>query len=399
MSDERQPAAPVQQGATELPDSIRVPLDSLHADALYLTSRVAQGTMSAVRLSQVIRERIDAAKAALQAAPQQWQSLTDGEWVNIVNSDEVKNEGSDVHGAVCVAFKMIEKRLREKNEFSHPAPGAGEQEAVAYLDIGAGGYLDIGSDLSDDDLLKLPKGRHMLGIIGTYGVDGYKAAAHPVEAQQAASENAPLSDFQEGQWWIAALDAMVKDAGTQDQKRAVAVVHHLLRASRAAATAPAGHDIPQLAEHITKFVIDGADTARLNWLDATNARFRMDWKATVAPAGNVSIRSIIRPVGKLTTIREAIDSVMPDALPEPQQVEITAPAVEVVTEDIERMAVNRYRPVPAGVIAYKVLAGDGDRSLFSGTKDECYIVARKLTEAFLDGAFSALALARKGGAK
>lgn len=51
--------------AAELTDDIRVPLDSLHADALYLASRVAQGTMSAVRLSQVIRERIDAAKAAL----------------------------------------------------------------------------------------------------------------------------------------------------------------------------------------------------------------------------------------------------------------------------------------------------------------------------------------------
>lgn len=57
-------------GVTELPDDIRVPLDSLHADALYLTSRVAQSTMSAVRLSQVIRERIDAAKAALAGAAQ-----------------------------------------------------------------------------------------------------------------------------------------------------------------------------------------------------------------------------------------------------------------------------------------------------------------------------------------
>lgn len=59
--------------------------------------------------------------------------------------------------------------------------------------------------------------------------------------------------------------------------------------------------------------------------------------------------------------------------------------------DVERIAVNRYRPVPAGVITYKVVAGDGTRSLFSGTKDECEIVARKLTEAFLDGAHVALA--------
>lgn len=45
-----------------------------------------------------------------------WKSLTDREWVNIVNSDAVKSEGDDVHGAVCAAFKLIEAKLREKNE-------------------------------------------------------------------------------------------------------------------------------------------------------------------------------------------------------------------------------------------------------------------------------------------
>ncbi len=53
-----------------------------------------------------------------------------------------------------------------------------------------------------------------------------------------ASGDEPLTEFQEGQWWIAELDAMVKDAGTDDQKRAVAVVHHLLRASSAAPAEP-----------------------------------------------------------------------------------------------------------------------------------------------------------------
>ena len=47
------------------------------------------------------------------------------------------------------------------------------QKAVAYLDLGAGGYMDIGTDLNDEQLALLPKGRHMLGIVGTYGVDGY----------------------------------------------------------------------------------------------------------------------------------------------------------------------------------------------------------------------------------
>ena len=61
-------------------------------------------------------------------------------------------------------------------------------EAVAYLDIGAGGYLDLGSDLPDERLLSLPKGRHALGIIGTYGIDGYVAA--PVTAADMADQGA-----------------------------------------------------------------------------------------------------------------------------------------------------------------------------------------------------------------
>ena len=57
------------------------------------------------------------------------------------------------------------------------APGAQPaQKEVAYLDLGTGGYMDIGTDLSDEQLASLPKGRHMLGIVGTYGVDGYVPA-------------------------------------------------------------------------------------------------------------------------------------------------------------------------------------------------------------------------------
>lgn len=52
------------------------------------------------------------------------------------------------------------------------------KDAVAYLDIGTGGYIDIGSDLSDEQLAALPKGRHMLGIIGTYGINGYEPVFH-----------------------------------------------------------------------------------------------------------------------------------------------------------------------------------------------------------------------------
>ena len=91
------------------------------------------------------------------------------------------------HESDCVeAAKTKLKALHAK-----PAP-----TAVAYLDLGTGGYMDIGTDLTDEELAAIPKGRHMLGIIGTYGVDGY-LPAHPapsvpdgvVEALQRLIEN------------------------------------------------------------------------------------------------------------------------------------------------------------------------------------------------------------------
>ena len=73
------------------------------------------------------------------------------------------------------------------------APSAQAQpakNAVAYLDLGTGGYMDIGTDLTDEELAALPKGRHMLGIIGTYGVDGYV----PAQTAPNVPEDAPFID-------------------------------------------------------------------------------------------------------------------------------------------------------------------------------------------------------------
>ena len=80
----------------------------------------------------------------------------------------------------CACDKLNEAYVR--NPMSLPLyalPGAQAQpakNAVAYLDLGTGGYMDVGTDLTDEELATLPKGRHMLGIIGTYGVDGYVPA-------------------------------------------------------------------------------------------------------------------------------------------------------------------------------------------------------------------------------
>jgi hypothetical protein len=53
-----------------------------------------------------------------------------------------------------------------------------------------------------------------------------------------------LSDFQEGQWWLAELDAVVAN-GTHDQKRAMAVVRNLLATVAANTTPPAAPEKSQ----------------------------------------------------------------------------------------------------------------------------------------------------------
>lgn len=67
--------------------------------------------------------------------------------------------------------------------FAAPTPDAAQPEVVAYLDIGAGGYIDLGSELSDEKLQALPFGRHALAIVGTFGVDGFVAHPTPDAAQ------------------------------------------------------------------------------------------------------------------------------------------------------------------------------------------------------------------------
>lgn len=82
-----------------------------------------------------------------------------------------------------------------------------EVGVVAYLDVGANGYRDLGSELSEDALQQLPKGRHALIVAGTYGIDGYTptppAPAQPVELDQIEQyrmQMAGISTAASGYW-------------------------------------------------------------------------------------------------------------------------------------------------------------------------------------------------------
>ena len=98
---------------------------------------------------------------------------------HVQNAEEIEHVAGDVskNGA---ELNMTGSAMRASHgqapAQAAPAAVAGPSEAVAYLDIGAGGYLDLGTDLSNEALSRLPKGRHALVIAGTYGIDGYTAA-------------------------------------------------------------------------------------------------------------------------------------------------------------------------------------------------------------------------------
>lgn len=116
-------------------------------------------------------------------------------------------------------------------------PSAGEQKPVAYLDIGAGGYVDLGSDLSPEQLQALPFGRHALAIIGTFGVDGYTAAPLP---EQVAQDSPPqgyamVSLKQLAQWneWVSLLAAYHLKADRHNVARRFVESINTIRAARA----------------------------------------------------------------------------------------------------------------------------------------------------------------------
>lgn len=91
-------------------------------------------------------------------------------------------------------WKYLAEQEREHAAELKDRAAQTEQQPVAYLDLGIGGYMDLGTDLTDEQLEGLPWGRHMLGIIRTYGADGYvPAAPHRADRPAAGAERAARS--------------------------------------------------------------------------------------------------------------------------------------------------------------------------------------------------------------
>ncbi len=76
------------------------------------------------------------------------------------------------------------------------------------------------------------------------------------------------------------------------------------------------------------------------------------------------------------------------ALAAPATAPATAPELSQ-HDDLDKVATARYKVVKSRSTIWpcSVVAGDGEQELFSGSESTCKHVARKLTGAFLDGAF------------
>jgi hypothetical protein len=145
--------------------------------------------------------RLRAALAAGQAAPATQQDPA-GWYVTgcsrLLAEEDAKAEARHIGGTA----RAIPLYAAPQPSTTAPATQQPEGDVVAYLDVGANGYLDLGLELSEDALQQLPKGRHALVIAGTYGIDGYVAAPQPSPTAQAADsvqEDAARLDWLEGQ--------------------------------------------------------------------------------------------------------------------------------------------------------------------------------------------------------
>ena len=149
------------------------------------TQPAPQQEAPADELEEVLRERDDA-EDFINELLDEVLGADRPEWSSAYNRYDAMN---DVRERITALHKPAVDRAWTQFEAATKQPG----DVVAYLDVGAGGYLDLGTDLADEALSRLPKGRHALVIAGTYGIDGYVAAPQPSPTAQAA-ESVPAEE-------------------------------------------------------------------------------------------------------------------------------------------------------------------------------------------------------------
>ena len=114
-------------GAADLPEALRVPLDSLHADAGYLCGRLLNGSLTQEQVVESIRRRIDAAKLAAITA----------QAISAEPAEHVQNPAENEHVAGDVSKNGVKLNIsslaHELFALAQRAPGEGIEDAVARI--------------------------------------------------------------------------------------------------------------------------------------------------------------------------------------------------------------------------------------------------------------------------
>ena len=147
-------------GAADLPEALRVPLDSLHADAGYLCGRLLNGSLTQEQVVESIRRRIDAAKLAALTA----QAISAEPAEHVQNPAENEHVAGDVSGNGAglnmstphARITELESQLAQRFDAADVATAAAQQ-GVAYAALpepdlfadcdSEGGFLGDTSDV------------------------------------------------------------------------------------------------------------------------------------------------------------------------------------------------------------------------------------------------------------
>ena len=182
------PAQPVAEPAKAdsvledaLSDALRVPLDSLHADAAYLIGRLREGSMPYARVIEIIRERIDAAKAAIRARASHGQAPAQPLTVaQVEEAIGLRSKAWDTIGAE----KIVEAVLHMVNGQAPAQPDA--PLPLLVRDIAA--ELGIAAPQACKSLFAAGCGETSVNMAVTPRMARALRAMHPTPSPQAAQQ-------------------------------------------------------------------------------------------------------------------------------------------------------------------------------------------------------------------
>lgn len=150
------------------------------------------------------------------------------------------------------------------------------------------------------------------------------------------------------------------------------------------------HDTAEAAQNEAQSIIDMyREEAADGWPEEVDS---VCWGVILGKAVERPVKDAPFMAGILGSDMEPVDYVLePVAAPALEAPPAVAPQGEYPHEQMDAMALARYKVVPSHASmlwSHAVVAGDGAQQLYVGREVECQNMARKFAGAFLDGAFA-----------